>query len=376
MDSDSANRLEALPQEIQMMLKRKSSRDPNSRFANKLHQLLNFAGNDITRQEFIGAGWTADDNFRINKKRLIQIMEIKLNTLNVNLKDLKFQQLHYDIVGWTLWHREGFTPTSTVDDIAIVKSDKAGNSKLPANSSLSNGSTFSIGDNDSVISQFRDGPKSDKLSIGNSEEMQQSKLAIIKDITLGKCDTTQTQKFKRATISIWEEILESNNQQHSVSGFIQKAAIRFRESHQRLDNAKDILNRILICQDQSQISLVDFAIFMARFGPEETLMLKVGSLLKSSNQNLNWLRLVTSHDSIPGEPDSNFYGFFDDTCQNGFVLHHSDGSKTIVYNIVDAPSTESYLVDANNNRYSSWQDYFTRNPVNATFNDYHYFSVI
>ena len=123
--------------------------------------------------------------------------------------------------------------------------------------------------------------------------------------------------------------------------------------------------------------LVDFAIFMARFGTEETLMLKVGSLLKSSNQNLNWLRLVTSHDSIPGESDSNFYGFFDDTCQNGFVLHHRDGSKAIVYNIVDAPSTESYLVDANNNRYSSWQDYFTRNPVNVnTFNDYHYFSVI
>ena len=76
-----------LPPEILKVIRRKSSRDPVARFSNKLHMLLGFAGNDRDRQESLGLGWIDDNQFRINKKRLIITMEIKLNTLNVNLKE-------------------------------------------------------------------------------------------------------------------------------------------------------------------------------------------------------------------------------------------------------------------------------------------------
>ena len=331
--SSVSDGFEALPPEIQVMLKRKSSRDPNSRFSSKLHMLLNYAGNDAAKQEFIGAGWTEGGNFRINKKRLITIMDIKLNTLNVNLKDLKFQQLHSDQAGWTLWCRDGFAPNSTIDDIAEVKSEK--------------------------FSQ-----KGEKLvTTVPNDEMQQSKLTVLKDISLGKSDPAQTQLYKKIAISIWDELLDSPVQKSAVSPqeFINASAIRFRASHQKLENAKQILNHVFLYPDQSQLTIMDFAVFLARFGPEETLMQKVGSLLKSSNENGNWLRLTVAHDYIPGEND--FYGFFDDVDNNGFVLKKRDGSTIKIYNIVDAPATEPYLIDMNNQKYKSWQDYFILNPI-------------
>lgn len=373
--SKKADGMEALPPNIQAMLKRKSSRDPNSRFANKLHMLLNFADKDPVKQEFIGACWTDGNTFKINKKRLIQIMDIKLNTLNVNLKDLKFQQLHSDQSGWTLWRRDGFTPDSTIDDIVVVKPDKSQNTKFDP--SLMSPMIGIDGSNQNEFSAFQPNsfvpppiPSSIPSSApGNSvfnDDIQQSKLAVLKDIVIAKCDITHVQLFKRIAISIWEELIDSPIQKLSTSptDFINQASIRFRASHQKLENAKEILSRIFICADPSQLTIIDFAIFMARFGPEETLMHKVGSLLKSSNLNGNWLRLQTAHDSLPGELDPSFYGFFDDSSHNGLVLHRLDNSITKVYNIVDAPSTDPYLIDSNNVLYNSWEDYFQKNPVN------------
>lgn len=363
--------MEALPPNIQAMLKRKSSRDPNSRFANKLHMLLNYADNDPVKQEFIGACWVDGSNFKINKKRLIQIMDIKLNTLNVNLKDLKFQQLHSDQSGWTLWRRDGFTPDSTIDDIVDAKPDKMQNanfdSTLIGNDGLNSFHVDEFGSYQ-ANSQFTSTPITPSITGTPSafnDEIQQSKLAVLKDITIVKCDLTNVQLFKRIVISIWEELIDSPIQKLSTSpvDFINQAAIRFRASHQKLENAKEILSRIFVCADPSQLTIIDFALFIARFGPEETLMQKVGSLLKSSNLNGNWLRLQTGHDSLIGEPDTSFYGFFDDSSSNGFVIHRMDKTITKVYNIVDTPSTDPYLIDSDSNLYNSWEDYFAKNPI-------------
>lgn len=355
--------MEALPPNIQAMLKRKSSRDPNSRFANKLHMLLNYAENDPIKQEFIGACWTDGGNFKINKKRLIQIMDIKLNTLNVNLKDLKFQQMHSDQSGWTLWRRDGFTPDSTIDDIVDAKPDKSQNSNFEP--SLLSNESFHLDEFGSFQTTTPMPPSTTGTPAIFNDEIQQSKLAVLKDISIVKCDLSHVQLFKRIVISIWEELIDSPIQKLSTSPteFIGQAAIRFRASHQKLENAKEILSRIFICSDSSQLTIADFAKFMARFGPEETLMQKVGSLLKSSNLNGNWLRLQTAHDSLPGEPETSFYGFFDDSSNNGFVLHKFDKTITKVYNIIDVPSTEPYLIDSDSVTYSSWEDYFIKNPV-------------
>ena len=88
------NNLFFLPHDIQQILRRKSSRDPSSRFSTKLHILLNFVqnSNDKDMEEKVGCAWVTDEEFRLNKRIITNILGIKLNTLNVNLHALGFIQ--------------------------------------------------------------------------------------------------------------------------------------------------------------------------------------------------------------------------------------------------------------------------------------------
>nr|1PP7_U Chain U, kDa initiator binding protein [Trichomonas vaginalis] len=118
MDSNDleASFTSRLPPEIVAALKRKSSRDPNSRFPRKLHMLLTYLASNPQLEEEIGLSWISDTEFKMKKKNVALVMGIKLNTLNVNLRDLAFEQLQHDKGGWTQWKRSGFTRNSVFED--------------------------------------------------------------------------------------------------------------------------------------------------------------------------------------------------------------------------------------------------------------------
>jgi hypothetical protein len=331
MASPPPSGCEGLPGDIQQMLKRKSSRDPMSRFSKKLHTLLMYAGDDPNRQEFVGAGWTSNSAFRINKKRLIAVMEIKHNTLNVNLKDLKFHQLETEKNGWSVWERPGFTRFSSIDQLVDVKSEK---------------------DVDLLAQP------------GVLDDAQLAKLSMLRDMTVGFIDPGSTQLFKRFTVSIWEELVGSPLQcAASPSELLHLAAERFRASHQKLDNALRILKAIFVCADATKLTILDFAKFMARFGPEETLMQKLDSILKSSNRNQNWLKL--SRPPAGQDAPEVIYGYFDENEHNCFVLHRMGQPEEKIYNLLHVPATDEYLVDIHGQRYASWQKYFDVHPIPA-----------
>lgn len=322
----------SLPAEIQSILKRKSSRDPVSRFSNKLHSLLNYAGNDIKKQEYIGAGWLSNTHFRINKKKLVVVMDIKLNTLNVNLKDLKFHQLQGDQNGWTIWERAGFRFESTIDD--LMNAEK----------------------NDDEAVQLH--PFSD--------DMQNSKLSILKEINLGMMNHVTTQNFKKITTSIWDEflaMLTSNKNTIDKSEFLDAAAKRFRASHQKLSNSKLVLETIFTCYNTDNFSVVDFAKLLAKFGPEATLMEKIASLLKSSNTYQDWLKIVQDPSQLSYYNNVDIFGYFDYNEHNCFIIKRINQPVRKIYNIVDQPATGDYLIDSNGVKYNSWQDYFEKNQL-------------
>jgi len=321
-----------LPPDIRAMIKRKSSRDPISRFAYKLHLLLMYAGDDVGRQNYIGAGWTCENQFRINKKRLITVMEIKLNTLNVNLKDLGFQQLQCDHNGWTEWSRHGFNRTSTLADLADVSSDKISG---------------------------KDGDKTQKGHF--VDESMVSKVSSLRDIVFGRCELETLQVFKRIANSIWEEIIDGIENKNSISfeEFLPLVSERFRVSHQSLKNAKRVLEVMFLC-DPKQVTIQDFARFLAKFGPEETVMEKIGSLTSSSNQNDHWFRPVYG---VPTDiADCSTYGYFDETEQNCIVIVQKNVKQCKVYNRLDIAIPGEYLIDDQGTTYSSWQDFFEKNP--------------
>jgi hypothetical protein len=332
MSEDQADNPGRLPLDVLTAIKRKSSRDPMSRFSNKLHLLLTHAGDDSDTQERIGAGWVTDTTFRLHKKRLGLVMELKQNSLNVNLKDLKFRQLQTGPDGWTVWDRGGFTRQSTCEDFVDGKGEKDGDRPI--------GSTV-------------------------ADDLQLIKLAMLQGMSFGWTDSAAAHNFKRFTIAIWEELVPAPAgkyfSSYSAVEFLAVAAERFRASRQKLENSVEILRVVLTGPASAQLSLLDFAKFMAKFGPEETLMQKIDSLLKSSNNNQNWLKI--SNRPVPAPPACPIYGYFDQKEDNCFVIHRLGQAEERIYNVLDAAATDDFLVDANGQRFHSWQHYFQVNPI-------------
>jgi hypothetical protein len=102
-----------LPDHIRVSLKRKSSRNPNSRFQRNPHLLLSCSSEFPSLQDPVGLGWTSDSEFKMNKTTLSSVIGIKLNKINVNLRDLNFEQVERDKEGWTAWKGVGFTRSNS-----------------------------------------------------------------------------------------------------------------------------------------------------------------------------------------------------------------------------------------------------------------------
>ncbi|OHT06240.1 39 kDa initiator binding protein [Tritrichomonas foetus] len=300
-----------LPLNIKAILQRKSSRDPSSRFTSKLHILLSFVASNPDLENKIGCVWVTDDEFRINKKALVNVMGIKINTLNVNLHALGFNQQKHNKDGWTLWKRPGFTRNSIEMDEAIQTQ-----MALPK-------------------------PNGFRLTF-----------------TLGKVSQGVFDNFCAICQKIWSDLTQLDDQPVNTSLFIQKAAQRFKQVEQPLDNARDVLKAIIAPSSSHQdvIHYSQFAKFMAMFGPEETIMLKIASLLGCSNNTGQWLAFEPVGQNIP------LCGTFDENEPNRLVLRNRS-TVTCIWNAPLAPASQNYVIDEYNKVYPSWDDYFRNNPI-------------
>ena len=304
-----------LPTEIKMTLRRKSSRDPSSRFPSKLHLLLSYVTDNPSLEEKIGVGWITDNVFRMNKKILGAIMGIKLNTLNVNLKDLGFEQTRRDRNGWTHWKREGFTKGKT--GMVLISQQR------PTNTVSEN----------QVLIRFP-----------NLE---------IPEYTVNFDFTTISQ-------NAWQSIVGGSYNTYPSKIFIQRAAQYLKHSEQPQDNAESVLRALIVpCRlGFHSVSKIDFFRFLAMFGPPSSAMVKIAGLLEHSNNTGNWLSFAPEAQ----EPNS-FYASFDSAVPNCLVFHKSNGTTFRVYNF---PTIEiakgNYLVDQNGRYYDCWGGFFNAHP--------------
>ena len=324
-----------LPPEILEALKRKSSRDPASRFTAKLHLLLKYSMKDRSFEERLGCGWVTDDQFRICKSVLCEVMGIKLNTLNVNLRDLNFTQKQRDKDGWTLWTRSGFTRSS---------------------------SGMANGDQDDAILQKRHqltGCRPDMCYMPNEMPFH-----------LGMLTADMSAQFLFTAQQQWREITDSNAPSFDTKLLIERAALQFKHENQPENNAKAVITAIMTPNADEAPPVLTFRHFcrlLAMFGPPETIMQKIASLLTCSNALGNWLTFDTEAGRVPP------YALFDVNCPNCLLINRSDKSldkdRSIerVYNDPTVPhDTEEktmYLIDENQKRYRSWAEYFEEHPV-------------
>jgi hypothetical protein len=300
-----------LPESIREVLTRKSSRDPSSRFATKLHVLLSYTDENPAVKRDIGLYWTSEDEFELNKQILSKVMDLKINTLNVNLRDLKFNLIRRDKNGWSLWNRPGFTRSSTEFQL------------LP--------------------------PTPGKVAAPG--------------MTLGRLTNADISVFHENAKNLWADVFGvSPCDTIAVEMFVETTARKFRHAEQPLDNAKDVIKAILNpLSNLSTLSFTDFSRFLAMFGPAPSIMVKIASLLMCSNSTGRWLSFDSAGDARRQPP----YAIFDDTEPNCLIMHKVNGIVKAYNHPNVAVSTAQglYVIDEAGRRYTGWDQYFLQNPM-------------
>jgi hypothetical protein len=321
MSGDGAVNLDVmarLPPDIQAILKRKSSRDPNSRFTSKLATLLSYVNRCPSVEEEVGIRWVDDFTFRMKKRALIGVLGIKVNTLNVNLRDLKFvQQSGSAKDGWSYWQKDGFTRASAATFVEDYRAPDPGNKlALP----------FGLG-------------------------------CVAPD--------GLTQFFQRADRT-WRELTGAGFVQGmETQPFLSRAAHHFKQDGQQEQNALEVLTAIIAPKRAERITFEQFARFLAMFGPDRTVMLKIASLLDCSHRTGQWLYFDTEGLALPA-----ISGSFDPQEPNCLVIRNN-GNISRVWNapLTEASGKGGYVIDQVGHIYCSWADYFERHPVAAAFCD-------
>jgi hypothetical protein len=323
----------SLPKDIQEMLARKSSKDPSTRFSRKLHALLSYvdANPEISRD--IGVMWHDDNVFMIHKARLLGVMGLKINSLNVNLHSQGFVQLHEDRVGWTRWRRDGFTRREYQITTRRVPMQPAGFDQPPE--------LFPVAQDvepDDDHAPRKPNPRLARLEVADCEPIQ------------------------RQIVEEWMSLTESPDIMLNVASsfLISKAAYRYRRPEQSYDNAFDVLRAIIVPQDDPNVQFWDFFRFMCEFGPPETAMLKIHSLLETATTDgYSWLYFGL----LPGKDFNLPWASFDDLDANGLLIRDGRGGTKWVWNLPLVPFGEDFIVDANDRKYASWQAFFQEEPM-------------
>lgn len=332
MNSDPSDPMAFLPIDIQTILKRKSSRDPSSRFASKLHLLLSYVSKsgDPSLEDKVGCGWVNDEEFKLNKRTICQILGIKLNTLNVNLHALQFIQQKHNKDGWTLWKRENFTRNSP--DVAEAPSTQM------TQKTMKNVQQAVMQPDPTVYSYFR--------------------------INLGQTNIYENDCFTNKARQIWFELVNTDiNTPANTRTLIEKAANKFKQPEQPLSNAIEVLQAIMAPDPQPTISFFQFAKLLAMFGPENTIMLKIASLLCCSNSTGQWL-YFGKIDVIPIS-----YGTFSDEQPNCLELYQQGRMPVKVWNMPLVDANHPYIKNENE-LFINWEDYFRRHPFHSLNQDY------
>lgn len=336
---------EFLPHDIREMLKRKSSRDPGSQFHTKLHSLLSLSQGDQALENEIGIAWISNDEFKIHKQRLAATMGIKLNSLNVNLRSCQFTSRLRDRDGWTRWSRPGFSRYSNVCE---------------------SGATPTVMDSDGM-------PRATHRTV-ISDKQRSIVPTFSRPFSLGAISNLENDRFMDEARRAWQELVPNRSPTVSVNAsyLLDRAAKMFRfnsnqDEEQSEENARAVMGALLVSRkpEDTELSFADFARFLAMFGPKETVMLKILSLLSLGQsgddvESRTWLNFDRhTPDEELGLPCARF----SEPMPNCLVIRQRDGSVRSAYNNPLVQESGEYVIDDSGHTYSSWVDYFDKKPL-------------
>lgn len=289
-----------IPSDVLAFVRTHSNKNGICRFPQKLWKLLHWAGDNKQRLQVSGCGWLSDTVFIMNKELLSEVMAIKLNTLNVNLKNLGFEQVSNRNGSYTFWTHRSFRRDSME-------------------------STHEV-----RISNTRIQPTSAYF------------LPILDSIILYGMDEMEVNAFKVSILSLWTTIvahkfilaISSDDFVNSLmAAFESNLGLFFQDTYP--------LTQVLASEIDGVVSFLEFAVLMARFGPLETLFAKI-------TQYQEAIRDLCYEIQQPKE-------CFSPTYVNCFRFAMPNRGESHYYNLPLNCVSKPFLIDEEKNVYDSWQ---------------------
>lgn len=329
---EEENNFFVLPEYIREVIKQRSTRNPGSRFARKIFTLLSYVDTKPEAINNIGLQWITDERFKMNKKILRNLLDIKENSLNVNLRKLNFIQTQSDKGGWTEWIKKDFTRRE-MSTIATENQEDQQFTHLIV---------------DGILQQ----------PMPQIQGMSQQEILFAKanDMPLGVVTNERKANIIKKAIQIWQEVIENDSLEIVSSEFVVfKLARRWQLPGQSFENAISVVKVILSPSELSQtISFTEFYRTYAAFGPEPTIMNKVKSILDAGAGENGWIYFGFTSFEI--KKVAEHYACFDENEPNCLVcVNGIEASKA--WNIPDATVSEPYIYGDNDNYYSDWTLY-------------------
>jgi hypothetical protein len=185
--------------------------------------------------------------------------------------------------------------------------------------------------------------------------------------SLGRVPPDATDRFRKGVFALWLELTDCTGELSTPSqAFIARAAERLRQPEQPLMNAIDVIRAIIFQTPDGRVTIDSFAKFMAMFGPERTMMIKIASLLSSSEKTGQWLMLAPIDRLQP----PHFFGAFDEREPNCLLLKRCDRPAVRVWNLPLTEAGEPYVTDESGRTYKDWEVYLRANPPTVDFYSY------
>lgn len=305
-----------LPQSLINDIRVRSNRSETSRFPYKLWKLLSWAGHDVEKGERCGCGWISDTEFFISKQRLCEVLNIKLNTLNVNLKTLGFEQAQSRHGDKTFWKNPAFCASATQNF------ERLRNSRCKPESLI----------NLSIRAVY---------------------LPILEPLQLYMMSTADTNVFKKNVVELWERLVGSKLIfAVAMVDFINALASHL-GTQNRVANEVHMIQQVFAVKSATVIDIFDFALFMARFGPFNSIQAKLHqfqSILSEIRTTDNFYMFNTT-----------MLQYFPETFHNCFRFQLPPTGEYHCYNLPLVDSQAQFLVDEDGAMYRSWQQMLEQN---------------
>jgi hypothetical protein len=305
-----------VPGDLLDRIRSRSNRKEQSRFPYKLWDLLSWSGRDPARLSACGCGWKDDDQFYINKSVLCTVMDIKPNTLNVNLREL------------------GFVKLSREEQVSIWKHP-----------------SISENDRSGYFGSIRNVRSRPESVAGFS--VQEAYLPLLEPLELFLCPNFQqanVNQFKYDVIIQWEKLIQSELTFAVPRDWFIDLLMHHIAPTQDSQFDGDLLDQVLESRIPWLVEVLDFAKLMARFGPFRTF----GEKLK---QYHNVIRFQHHDLFMPVQAGE----YFARTFHNCFCFRASQNcGEYHFYNLPYADSNSQYLVDEDDVVYVNWEQMLKR----------------